>query len=505
MNSTLMIIFILALTGTSVLIGPCILSLLVRKWRSEFPKVAIPFAVSLVTFLVLAVTNTPGNSIAGQPIDRTVPYTVADAVEDYPKVQTTIPAKEPTEELENGANVQPTVIVPGDKTGESYTVTPAPVSPTVEVIPKGDTGSTNSNEQISVSPVNSELKIYFIDVGEGDSTLIVCDGEAMIIDLAANKGSLMKKYLNDLGIKTIKYVIGTHPDEDHIGSLDVVFENYDCKTIIMPDLPVETKTHQKILDSIKWMNYRITPPVAGDTYQLGGASFTILGPQKQYSDDNNNSVTLKLTHGENTFLFTGDAEKEAEDDYIISKYDLKADVLKVGHHGSNTSTTTDFLNSVNPTYAVISCGNDNAYGHPNKETLDKLKNLGCKVFRTDEQGTIVATSDGKILTFSCNPSETWAAGVITPSESTGVSNGSRATNGSEQTNTNGNSTVAEEGNTVEPASQNAAYVLNLNTHKFHRLDCKDINKMSDKNKEYSSKTRDEIISEGYSPCQHCYP
>lgn len=257
----------------------------------------------------------------------------------------------------------------------------------------------------------SELTIHFVDVGQGDCTLIVCDGEAMLIDAGNNdKGTAVQLYLTKQGVETLKYVIGTHPDADHIGGLDVILYKFDCGTIIMPDKSSDTATYRDVLDAMDSKGYRNTLPVVGDTYTLGSAVFTIVGPSKSYDENNNCSVAFLLTHGENTFLFTGDAESEAESDMLETGIPLDVDVYKAGHHGSSSSSTAVFLEAITPEYAVISCGAGNSYGHPHAEPLNHLREMGVQVFRTDEQGTITVTSDGSTLTWNCSPSETWQSG-----------------------------------------------------------------------------------------------
>lgn len=257
----------------------------------------------------------------------------------------------------------------------------------------------------------SELTVHFLDVGQGDCTLIVCDGEAMLIDAGNNdKGTTVQLYLTKQGVESLKYVIGTHPDADHIGGLDVILYKLDCETVIMPDKSSETATYRDVLDAMESKGLRNTLPVVGDTYALGSATFTIVSPSKSYDDSNNCSVAVLLTHGENSFLFTGDAESEAENDMLETGLSLNADVYKAGHHGSSSSSTETFLETIKPEYAVISCGTENPYGHPHAETLNHLREMGVRVFRTDEQGTIIVTSDGSTLTWNCSPSETWQSG-----------------------------------------------------------------------------------------------
>ena len=157
--------------------------------------------------------------------------------------------------------------------------------------------------------------------------------------------------------------------------------------------------------TLKEKSYAITYPSVGSTYPLGEATFTIIGPNKSYDDANNNSVAIMLQHGDNRFLFTGDCEEEAEYDMLDNGLRLAADVYQVGHHGSKSSSTSEFMNAVNPTYAVISCGENNKYGHPHAQTLNTLRSMGILVYRTDEQGSLIATSDGTTITWNAAPSE----------------------------------------------------------------------------------------------------
>lgn len=262
------------------------------------------------------------------------------------------------------------------------------------------------------------LEVHFIDVGQGDATLIKCDGHYMLIDAGNNdKGTLVQNYLQHQGIETLDYVIGTHPDADHIGGLDVVLYKFDCKTIIMPDVANDTRTYDDVVQTMKNKGYQTTYPVVGETYTIGGATFTIIAPNKDYGNDMNSwSVGVLLQNGNHRFLFTGDAEEGAEQDILQNGIDISADVYKVAHHGSNTATSQAFLDAVHPTYAVISAGEGNSYGHPHAEVLNRLRAAGVSVFRTDEQGTIVATSDGTTLTWNMSPSESWQAGEGTKSK-----------------------------------------------------------------------------------------
>ncbi len=276
------------------------------------------------------------------------------------------------------------------------------------LLPAGLTGRAEP----AGSDGGSRLTVHYIDVGQGDCALIECDGHYMLIDAGNNhKGAAVEDYLQYQGVTTLDYVIGTHPDADHIGGLDVAICSFDCGTIFLPDVANDTRTYEDVIRAIDEKNYQITDPVAGDTYALGSASFTIIAPNRDYGSELNDwSVGILLQNGRNRFLFTGDAGEDAEEDILENGMDISADVYQVAHHGSRTGTAEDFLKAVDPVYAVISAGENNQYGHPASEVLNRLRTEGVQVFRTDEQGTIIAVSDGTDITWNCSPSVTWQAG-----------------------------------------------------------------------------------------------
>lgn len=258
----------------------------------------------------------------------------------------------------------------------------------------------------------SGLEVHYLDVGQGDCTLILCDGHAMLIDAGDNdKGTAVQNYLESQGVTELDYVIGTHPDADHIGGLDVVLYKFDCHTVLMPDFEKDTRAYDDVIQTMKQKRYKNTLPQVGETYELGSAVFTIVAPGGEYGDNANDySIGILLQHGGNRFLFTGDAEEASETDMLENGVDLKADVFKAAHHGSRTANTEEFLNAVKPDYVVISCGQDNSYGHPHAEVMNRLRAMGTSVFRTDEQGTILAYSNGTEITFNTPPDESWKAG-----------------------------------------------------------------------------------------------
>lgn len=276
----------------------------------------------------------------------------------------------------------------GEKTG-------APVSAA-----QGDTGGGGS--------ASGTLEVYFFDVGQGDSELIrLPGGENILIDAgtSSTEDELVGE-LRSLGAETLDLVVATHPHADHIGGMAAVIDAFDVRQVVMPrisesDTPT-TKTYENLLQSIADKGLTITPAEPGDELlSSGGAVLTVLAPNgEDYGDLNNYSVVLRLTYGEDSFLFTGDAEEASEEEMRSLNWPLTATVLKCGHHGSETSTSPAFLDAVSPQYAVISCGVDNDYGHPDAVTLEKLEAAGAEVFRTDRQGTILASTEGSGVTMT---------------------------------------------------------------------------------------------------------
>ncbi len=272
----------------------------------------------------------------------------------------------------------------------------------------GGTGQTESVEMLQ----NAGLEIHYLDVGQGDATLILCEGHAMLIDAGNNDmGTTVQLYLKKQGVETLDYLIGTHPDADHIGGLDVVMNKFDCRMVMMPDVQRDNATYRDVIETMTYRRYKNTVPVVGRQYMLGGAVFTIVAPDGSYEEEyNNTSIGILLEYGQKRFLFVGDAESAAEQKMLQSGLDIHADVLKIGHHGSSDSTSQEFLDAVNPTYAVISCGKNNDYGHPHERTLKTLKKRDISMYRTDEQGGIVLQSDGSVISFSTKPSVLWKSG-----------------------------------------------------------------------------------------------
>lgn len=299
--------------------------------------------------------------------------------------------------------------------------------------------------------VSGQLKIHYINVGQADSVLIQQGSQSMLIDAGNNADSdTVKNYISQQGITQLDYVVGTHPHEDHIGGLDYVINSFKIGKIYMPKATSTTKTFQDVVTAIKNKGMTATVPTPGETFKLGEANCTILGPINSKDDDlNTYSIVIKIVFGNNKFMFTGDAQASNEQDMIEKGYDLSADVLKVGHHGSHTSTSQAFLDKVNPAYAVISVGKGNDYGHPHKEVMERLQAKGIKAYRTDESGNIVCTSDGKNISFSCNPGSYNYAG-------TGASSSNTNTSSSSTANTNSSTSTAATSNSNSGGNNQAA-------------------------------------------------
>ena len=264
------------------------------------------------------------------------------------------------------------------------------------------TGCDFQSENVTTSTNNNysdNLVVHFIDVGQGDSIFIqLPNGETSLIDGGPRKSSdYLVKYLKALDVESIDYLIATHPHEDHIGGLPEVIKNFQIGNIYMPDKTANTSIFEKLLISIKEKGLKISTPKGGDVIlNNDDLKYEILAPNgDSYSETNDFSIVSKITYKNNSFLFTGDAEETSEKEMIDKGFDLSSQVLKVGHHGGSTSTTEEFLTSVNPKYGVISLGSDNTYGHPHKETITKCNEHNVTILRTDELGDIVMSSDGE--------------------------------------------------------------------------------------------------------------
>ena len=256
--------------------------------------------------------------------------------------------------------------------------------------------------------LDGEIMVYFFDVGQSDSILIMAPAGNVLIDAGDNDCEEdLEKYLDDLGVTTLSCVIATHPHEDHIGSMDMIFEEFDVANLIMPNAEVDADTftatgdYTRMMEGAQKQGTTVTYAKGGDTFSFGDLQFDFLGPNAtDYNDLNDWSLVTKVTYGSTSMILTGDAESVSEKE-IIAKYSgsqLDCDILKSGHHGSSSSSCDEFLDAIDAEIAVISCGTGNKYGHPNQPVLDRYAEREMQVYRTDLEGTIVFVSNGAEFT-----------------------------------------------------------------------------------------------------------
>lgn len=324
-----------------------------------------------------------------------------------------------------------------------------------------------TNHQISSSaPSASQLRVDYIDVGQGHAALIESEGDFMLIDAGpAAAAETLLSWLHTRGVSRLSYLIATHPHEDHIGGVAGVLKAIPVEQVIMPDKETSTRTFETMIDLLLENQIPVRRPVPGDTYPLGNSAFTILAPRgSDYKDLNDYSVVAKLVYGTTSFLFTGDATKVSEKEMLDANVNLQSTVLLVGHHGSAGSTSPAFLSAVSPKFAVISAGRNNMYGHPTAKVIHALEKQNILIYRTDLQGTITALSDGTQVSFL--PVISWE----TPAAS------------------------------IQPI----VYIGNRSSKVFHYNWCSGVQQMKEDNKTVFY-TKAACQEAGYSPCKQCKP
>ena len=321
---------------------------------------------------------------------------------------------------------------------------------------------------VSSNTPGKALKLHVIDVGQANCLLLnTPDGKVILVD--AGNGSdekVITNYLKNQGITTIDAFLLTHPHEDHIGSAAAVLKAFKITRIIMPAATTNTKVFSDLLSTIKSKGLKITKAVPGLKIDLDSSiKIDILAPNSNsYDDLNNYSVVMKVTYGSTSYMLTGDAEEISETEILSKNYNLKSDVLQISHHGSSSSTSTQFLKAVSPNKAIISVGKDNDYGHPAASTLKRLQDAKIDIYRTDEVGSIIVSSDGKTITIDKKAS-----------------------------------TIKENAPPNKAADE---YIGNASTKKFHKTNCKSL--PAPKN-QVKFKTREDAVKAGYAPCKICNP
>ena len=245
------------------------------------------------------------------------------------------------------------------------------------------------------------LDVAFLDVGQGDCSLVGSNGQYVLIDSGENEmGNTVLRYLDQLKIDTIDVMILTHPHSDHIGGADVVIKGKDVKSVYMPEATSNTKTFEDVLDAVDENGLEIDIPDVGDVLELDGMTIEFVHPSEgeKYDNKNNVSITVRILNGYGSALFTGDIEASAEREILATGLDIKSDVLKVSHHGSSTSTTEEFFLAADPKFAAISCGKNNEFGHPHDETIELLNKYGTDIYSTYEEGNIYFSFNGEGVT-----------------------------------------------------------------------------------------------------------
>ena len=340
---------------------------------------------------------------------------------------------------------------------------------------------------------DAPFALHVLDVGEGQCVLCACEGKYMLID-GGGRGtsSFVVSYLKQQGIEMLDYIAVSHFEEDHMSGVIGVLAAFDCGALLLPSYEGEGSLYRSLLDKAMSNGCDILHPDAGQSFTLSGADVRMIGPQHDdYAVENDRSLCMKISYADTSFIVCGDAQQASEADMVSSGEDLDADLYVVNHHGSSTSSTDAFLDSISPSYAVISCGDGNRYGHPAMETLQRLLARGIAMFRTDDQGTVIAWSDGQNIWLNTEPSDDWTTGdsIFSFDPEYADRYAASVTRG------------------MPAVSNNTGFVYVCNTHtkKFHYPDCSSVGQMKEENRMDSSLSREELIAAGYSPCGNCRP
>lgn len=361
---------------------------------------------------------------------------------------------------------------------------PPNATPPTSANPSGQT--TGQPKPTATGQPSGELAVHFIDVGQADSILIKTADRAMLIDAGDGAdAAAIRQYLQNQRVSRLDYLILTHPHADHIGSAASIIRSMEIGKILMPEVTHTTQAFEDVLVAVRDRAMKITSPTVGIEYELGDGRFTILAPNDSgYEDLNNYSIVLRLTHGQTSFLFMGDAQNASESQMLSNGLLVDSDVIKIGHHGSSSSTTAALLSKVTPSAAVVLCGKGNSYGHPAADTMARLEAGNVYVYRTDESGSIVAISDGKDIRFSTAPGSYKAGAASTP-----------APGGSTGGATIGSGVVPVP---VPPGTDKTVFVTKSGS-KYHNEGCRYLSASS-----IPVKLSD-ALKQGYTACSVCKP
>lgn len=411
------------------------------------------------------------------------------------------------------SSTEPALSTTTDAPKNSTTTAPA----TTEAPPETETTTEEPETEPATEPPletesapqmteDSTFEIYYIDVGQGDAACVICDGHAMMIDGGNNsESSRIYSFLRNHNITYLDCIVATHPDADHIGGLSGALNYADVGAAYCTTASYDTETFMDLTKYLGSRNCEITVPEPGDTFYLGCAKVTILYPESGVIRSDNTSIALRITYGDTSFIFTGDCEADDEAAILSSGYQLESTVLKISHHGSRYSTSSAFLKAINPTYAVVSVGGDNTYGHPTEDVLSRLRDSGVTLYRTDIQGDVHCTSDGTHVFFDVARN----ADFDTFLAAGGYQNYLEELAAQTAPETDSEETVPDRSipgeDDPEETEPRTTYIANTNTHKFHYPSCPSVGQMKESNKWYVTLTRDELIDLGYQPCGRCNP
>ncbi|HJD40646.1 MAG TPA: MBL fold metallo-hydrolase [Candidatus Blautia stercoripullorum] len=329
-----------------------------------------------------------------------------------------------------------------------------------------------------------QLSVTYLDVGQGNGILVQCDDQTMLIDGGPRESSsFVVSYLNQMGIQKLDYILISHFDEDHLAGAVGALYNFSVDTLLTPDYETDTAIYDSYTEAAEENGCEAVHPSLRDTFSLGSGSFQIISPVSYgHEDENQDSIGIIIKNGSDRFFIGGDIGLEGEQEILESGMDIQADVMLMNHHGSHVSR--EFFQAVDPSWAVISCGENNSYGHPRQDTVELLQEFQVPLFRTDKQGTITAVSKGQGITFDQAPCNDY---------------------------TPGENTLGEEEENLEETRENLSnstrescdYILNIHTKKIHLPDCSSVKSMNEDNMAFYKGDQNTLLAQGYSLCGNC--
>ncbi len=339
-----------------------------------------------------------------------------------------------------------------------------------------------------------DMAVHFIDVGQGLAILVQSGGENLLYDGGSRShADEVVQYLKSQQVETINYMISSHYDEDHLGGLVKCLDTFEVEHVLGSDYVHTSDLFNTFMNTATAHAIIVEYPSVGDTYEFGTGSFTVMAPDGISQNSNDNSVVIRLVNGNNSFMFMGDAEETSEQDMISTGMNLDCDVLSLGHHGSASSTSWDLLEATSPSWAVISCGLNNSYGHPAEETMGKLSDMDIPVFRTDDQGTVIALSDGNTISWNQEPCNDYTSGSEKQSTDSSADQSEQYTN-------DATATEAYAAETDTSDTQGRMVWISATGSKYHSIpDCGNMNP-----NKATQETESQALSQGYEACKKCW-